>query len=112
MRPAPQTCVAASSVSLPIDRSTQAVPSVGCPANGISCSGVKIRVAYSEPSTIHGEGNVDSENPNSRGECLALLRGELVGAVHDGELVAGERPVREHVDDVVVKSHGTHSPSG
>jgi hypothetical protein len=57
--------VTSSALSSPRERSTQAVPSVGWPANGISADGVKIRVAYSRPSLTAEDGNVDSEKPNS-----------------------------------------------
>ena len=45
--PAPQCCTTESvePASSPSRRSTHAVPRVGCPANGISPPGVKIRVA-------------------------------------------------------------------
>ena len=83
-----------SPVSRPGSRSTHAVPSVGWPANGISLPGVKIRVAYSRPSSTSRRGNVVSEKPNSRAMRQALLGGQLVGAVHHGQLVAGERAGR------------------
>jgi molecular chaperone DnaK (HSP70) len=41
-------------------------------------------------------------------EREALLAGQVTGAVHDGQLVAREGAVGEHVDDVVVQAHGRH----
>jgi hypothetical protein len=41
-------------------RTTSAVPSVGCPANGTSCAGVKIRTRYA-PSLLSGSMNDVSE---------------------------------------------------
>jgi hypothetical protein len=58
--------VTSSEVSNPCSRSTHAVPRVGCPANGISEPGVKMRVVYSRPSTTSEAGKVDSEKLNSR----------------------------------------------
>ncbi len=51
-------------VTLPSDTIRYAVPSVGCPANGSSWSGVKIRIEYrSPPASVT---NVVSLNPISR----------------------------------------------
>src|SRR5680860_1218957 len=65
IRPAPQTWETTSPVRRPRARSAQAVPRVGCPANGISPPGAKILVAYSRPSVTSVAGNVVSEKLNS-----------------------------------------------
>ena len=61
-RPPRTTCVAGE-VTRPSLTITNPVPSVGCPANGSSRSGVKMRIEYrSPPASVT---NVDSEKPIS-----------------------------------------------
>ncbi|HSJ20196.1 MAG TPA: hypothetical protein VK964_06455 [Nocardioidaceae bacterium] len=72
---------------------------MGWPANGTSAPGLKIRRKYDAPSPDHGESGLGVVELAGQGQ--ALLRGQVIAAVDDRELVAGEGPVGEDVHDVV-----------
>ena len=58
--------LAPSSATSPIDASTNAAPSVGCPANGSSVPGVKIRSFLVCAGSSGGNTNTVSERLSSR----------------------------------------------
>ena len=90
--------------------STNAAPSVGCPANGSSAAGVKIRIRTSASSACGGSTNTVSEKLISLRERLHRQRVEIARVGEHRELVPRERRVGEDVgDDVAEAAHGDRS---
>ncbi len=89
--------------------STNAVPRHGWPANRSSFCGVKIRIrtrpALARRQHEDGLGEAELERQRLHRQLVEVAR---VG--EDGELVAGERRVREDVgDDVAERAHRPES---
>ena len=91
---------------------TSAVPSVGCPAKGISCPGVKIRTSASpavpSPRDVT---NVDSLRLNWRAHASISSSVSVGGVGKDAERVAREGPTgdREDVEQVEGQVHVAES---
>ena len=82
--------------------STHAVPRHGCPANGSSDFGVKMRIRTVPPCS-GGSTKVVSENPiSSANACIVTPSSERVG--EDGELVALERLIGEDIGNDVAQA--------
>ncbi len=96
----------AGELTRPSLTNTNAVPSVGCPANGSSAAGVKIRIAYRSPPL--SVTNVVSENPISFASACIVASSRSIGLRDDAELVPGERSRREHVDEPEGDVHAGH----
>ena len=85
---------------------THAVPRTGCPANGSSVRGVKIRTR-TRPALFRRKHERRLREPDLERERLHGLDVELARIGENGELIPLERPVGEHVDDDVAKAgHG------
>ena len=82
----------------------KAVPTLGCPAKGISRAGVKMRTRRVLPCSA-GRTKVVSEKLNSRAmSCMVALDNPSCLGQH-GQLVAPESGIGEHVADVVFVFH-------
>ncbi len=80
--------------STPVTASANAVPTFGCPANGTSRVGVKIRTRASPPASA-GRTNVDSEKLNSRATCCIRPGSSPVAS---GSTASGLPPKRVSVN--------------
>jgi len=64
--PSPNVVRACPGFSVPACASANAVPIVGCPANGVSAVRVKMRTRWSVPAASGGNTNVHSDRFDSR----------------------------------------------
>ena len=87
------------------------MPTVGCPANGISLAGVKMRTRAVCARLLrlqheHGLGQVELARDRLHARAV-----QPVGVEHDGQRIAGEARVGEDVEDVELQLHRALLPA-
>ena len=83
--------------------STHAVPRHGCPANGSSDFGVKMRIRTVPPCS-GGSTKAVSENPISSASACIVAPVERASVGEDGELAGFERLIGEDIGNDVAQA--------
>ena len=87
-----------------------AVPIVGWPAKGSSRSGVKMRTRAECAGFCGFSTNTVSDRLSSRAMVCICSPLESIGVDDDGQRIAAETAIGEHVERVQRQRHASHDP--